>query len=202
MTSSDNGFFCGSHGYGSKVLPYEEATRVPLIIYDPRHKNSGKQLRCDALTGNIDFAPTILKLAGLPVPKNMDGANLMKLYDRSTASIHESLALINVWHESGPPATHAMAVLTKDMKYIYWGYAAEGFEVTEELYHLAKDPLEMANQASNPEYSAAMQQMRTAYDKHLAAWKTEAVPYHGYQPYGILFDRSVPWAEKEALLSK
>ena len=64
--TSDNGFFCGSHGYGSKVLPYEEASRVPLIIYDPRHPNSGKQLRCDALTGNIDFAPTILKLAGLP----------------------------------------------------------------------------------------------------------------------------------------
>ena len=26
--TSDNGFFCGSHGYGSKVLPYEESSRV------------------------------------------------------------------------------------------------------------------------------------------------------------------------------
>ena len=40
--TSDNGFFCGSHGYGSKVLPYEECTRVPMIIFDPRHSNSGK----------------------------------------------------------------------------------------------------------------------------------------------------------------
>ena len=24
--TSDNGFFCGSHGYGSKVLPYEESS--------------------------------------------------------------------------------------------------------------------------------------------------------------------------------
>ena len=33
--SSDNGFFNGSHGMGSKVLPYEEGSRVPLIIFDP-----------------------------------------------------------------------------------------------------------------------------------------------------------------------
>ena len=66
--TSDNGFFCGSHGYGSKVLPYEESSRVPLIMFDPRHSNSGKQLRCDALTGNVDL-PTILKLAGLPTPR-------------------------------------------------------------------------------------------------------------------------------------
>jgi arylsulfatase A-like enzyme len=200
--TSDNGFFCGSHGYGSKVLPYEEASRVPMIIYDPRHPNSEKKLRSDALTGNIDFAPTMLKLAGLPIPKNMDGADLMELYSKPQNSIHESLALINVYNESGPPATHAMAVVTKEMKYIYWGYAAEGFEGAEELYHLSKDPLELTNQASNPEYSSAMQQMRKTYDKHLAHWKAEAVPYNNYQPYGTIFDRSAPWAEKESLLSK
>ena len=38
--TSDNGFLCGSHGYGSKVLPYEEASRVPLLMFDPRHQNS------------------------------------------------------------------------------------------------------------------------------------------------------------------
>ena len=63
--TSDNGFLCGSHGYGSKVLPYEESVRVPMIIFDPRHVSAGKRLRSDALTGNIDIAPTILELAGL-----------------------------------------------------------------------------------------------------------------------------------------
>ncbi|MDF7806366.1 sulfatase [Pontiellaceae bacterium B12219] len=197
--TSDNGFFCGSHGYGSKVLPYEEATRVPMIIYDPRNPNSGKQLRSDALTGNIDFAPTILRLADLPIPENMDGADLMKLYTNPQASIHESLALINVW---GKAPTHALGVVTKDLKYIHWGYAADGFEVTEELYNLSNDPLEMVNQAGNPEYSAAMQRMQKAYDQHLSKWKAEAVPYNNYQPYGTLFDRNVEWSEKELLLTK
>ncbi|PHS04871.1 MAG: acetylglucosamine-6-sulfatase [Blastopirellula sp.] len=197
--TSDNGFFCGSHGYGSKVLPYEESTRVPMIIYDPRHSNSGKKLRCDALTGNIDFAPTMLKLAGLPVPGNMDGRDLMELYRNPEHSIHESLALINVW---GKAPTHAIGVVTKDMKYIHWGYAAKGFEPTEELYHLSKDPLELTNQSDNPEYVSAMQQMRQVYDKHLSKWQSEAVSYNNYQRYGTIFDRNATWSDKELLLAK
>ncbi len=196
--TSDNGFFCGSHGLGSKVLPYEESTRVPLIIYDPRKPEAGNGRRTDALTGNIDFAPTILKLAGLPVPENMDGADLMAVYENPQASIHDSLALINVW---GAKPTHALAVVTKELKYIHWGYAAEGFEVTEELYHLDKDGLELNNLAANPEYRTQLQQLRKAYDQHLEHWKTEAVPYNKYQPYGTIFDRTADWAEKELLLN-
>ena len=94
--TSDNGFLCGSHGYGSKVLPYEEASRVPLLMFDPRHSNSGKRLRCASLTGNVDFAPTILELAGLPAPANMDGRSLLKLYNDPKAETHYSLPLINV----------------------------------------------------------------------------------------------------------
>ncbi|MEP4079425.1 sulfatase [Haloferula sp.] len=197
--TSDNGFFCGSHGYGSKVLPYEESSRVPLIIYDPRSSNSGKKLRSEALTANIDFAPTILKIAGLPVPENVDGSDLMEVYGNPKAVIHESIALVNVW---GTKATHTMAVVTKDMKYLHWAYAASGFEVTEELYHLGKDPHELVNQADNPEFSPAMARMRKTYDKHLAHWKSEAVPFHKYQAYGTIFDRNGSWADKEALLGK
>jgi arylsulfatase A-like enzyme len=198
--TSDNGFFCGSHGLGSKVLPYEEATRVPMIIYDPRNPNSGKKLRSDALTGNIDFAPTMLTLAGLPILGNMDGADLMTLYNNPQGEIHESLLLMNVYNQSGPPITHFMGVVTKDMKYVYWGYAAEGFEETEELYHLDKDPMELTNQAGNPEYSSIIEQMRKTYDQQLDSWKTEGVSYNNYEPYGTLFDRNVDWVDKEPKL--
>ena len=191
--TSDNGFFCGSHGYGSKVLPYEESSRVPLIIYDPRHANSGKMIRSQALTANIDFAPTILKLAGLEIPDNMDGADLMKLYEQPQSSIHKSIALINVW---GKAPTHALGVVTKDMKYINWNYAGEGFEVTEELYHLSKDSLELKNQAKNPEYSSVLEKMRQVYDSHVNQWKKEAVSYNDYSRFGILFDRHVSWSDK------
>ncbi len=192
--TSDNGFLCGSHGYGSKVLPYEESTRVPLIVFDPRHANSGKHLRSGALTGNVDFAPTLLTLAGLPVPANMDGKNLMPLYDDPQAAIHASLPLINVW---GPKACHSLGVITKDFKYVYWHYGADDFTPVEELFHLARDPHELHNAALNPEQKPQLERMRGLYDAAVAAWKKEAVPYHNYQPFGTLFDRRIPWDEKK-----
>ena len=186
--TSDNGFLCGSHGYGSKVLPYEEASRVPLILYDPRHPNSGKQLRCGALTGNIDFAPTMLELAGLPIPANMDGKSLLPLYENPTRQIHEVLPLINVW---GPKEVHSLGVVTRDTKYIYWAYAEGDYAPAEELYHLAADSLELKNLAQSPEHSAALERMRRHYDQAVVNWKRDAVPYHNYQPFGSFFDRGV-----------
>jgi arylsulfatase A-like enzyme len=187
--TSDNGFLCGSHGYGSKVLPYEEASRVPLIMFDPRHSNSGRELRCDALTGNIDFAPTILTLADLPIPTQMDGKNLMTLYDDPAAEIHDSLPLINVW---GPQPVHSLAVVTKDSKYIYWPYDQGDFKPTEELYDLRSDRLELTNLVNVPTSAGKLNEMRTIYDQWVADWKQSAVPYHRYQPFAEFFQRSVP----------
>jgi len=197
--TSDNGFLCGSHGYGSKVLPYEEASRVPLVIYDPRHVNSGKQLRCDALTGNIDFAPTMLDLAGLEQPKNMDGRSLLPLYDNPKTKIHESLCLINVW---GPSEVHSLSVVTKDWKYIFWSYAESGFVETEELYDTANDSLELRNLAADKAKRDNLQAMRSIYDSAVETWKTDAVTYHHYRPFGTIFDRKIPWKEKRQLVVK
>jgi arylsulfatase A-like enzyme len=185
--TSDNGFLCGSHGYGSKVLPYEEASRVPLIVLDPRHDNSGKKLRCEALTGNVDFAPTILTLAGIDVPANMDGRNLMSLYDDPASTIHASLPLINVW---GPKQAHSLAVVTRDWKYIYWPYDQGDFEPTEELYDTKNDPLELTNVASVDSLAADLIRMRALYDSLVDDWKKSAVPYHNYKPFGDVFTRN------------
>ena len=187
--TSDNGFFCGSHGYGSKVLPYEEASKVPLILFDPRHPNSGKKLRSDSLTANLDLAPTILELAGLQAPEGMDGVSLLPLLDDPEATVRETAALINVW---GPKKVHSLAVVTKDHKYVYWPYEdGKTFKPTEELYHLAEDPHELENVVeSDPR---ALHDLRATYDRAVSAWRRDAAPYHGYAEYGDVFDRSVPW---------
>ncbi|VGO19661.1 sulfatase family protein [Pontiella sulfatireligans] len=195
--TSDNGFLCGSHGYGSKVLPYEESSRVPMIVYDPRHPNSGKGLCSFALTGNVDFAPTMLNLAGVPVPASMDGSNLMKLYDNPEAEIHNALPLINVW---GPKEAQSLAVVTKTHKYIYWYYGGEGFEPAEELYRIDKDRLELTNLAQQPEQKAVLEKMRKQYDGQLGRWQDQAVEYNRYDPFGVLFDRAQPWSKKAPLV--
>lgn len=197
--TSDNGFFCGSHGYGSKVLPYEESARVPLIMYDPRHQNSGRGYRTAALTGNIDFAPTMLELAGVPVPDSMDGRSLLPLYDDPNAEIREELQLINAW---GPIETQCLGVLTKDWKYIYWPYAGEEFKATEELYQVSKDRLEMVNRVQTNRSPEVLQDMRKRYDRAVMSWKTESVPYNRYDSYGDYYDRTIPWKRKAQNLPK
>lgn len=184
--TSDNGFLCGSHGYGSKVLPYEEASRVPLMIYDPRHECSGQRLRSEALTGNVDFAPTILDLAGLEIPDNIDGRSLLPLLDDPKAEIHTSLPLINVW---GPKPVHSLSVVTKDWKYIFWSYDEEDFEKTEELYDTTNDPLELKNLASVDAAEDDLKRMRRLYDAQVDRWKSSTVSYHGYSQYGTIFAR-------------
>jgi len=192
--TSDNGYFCGAHGYGSKVLPYEESSRAPLIIFDPRHKNSGRKLRSASLTGNIDFAPTILGLAGVPVPKGIDGTSLLPLLDDPAAEVRSSLQLINVW---GPDAANSLSVVTKDWKYVHWPWAAPGFEPTDELYQLDGDSLELENLAANPEHAPDLRKMQKLYDQSVASWKADAVPYNNYQPFAAFFDRSIPWDKKQ-----
>lgn len=197
--TSDNGFFCGAHGYGSKVLPYEEGSCVPLIVFDPRHANSGKGLRSDALTGNVDLGPTLLDLAGVKAPEGIDGKSLVPLYANPGAEVRKTLPLINVW---GPKAVHSLAVVTKSQKYVYWPWAAEKFVATEELYDMTGDRLEMVNLAKQEKHRQDLTAMRAHYDAYVKQWKAEAVPYHNYQPFGIFFDRSVPWEQKAKALRR
>ncbi|MDQ8207390.1 sulfatase [Coraliomargarita sp. SDUM461003] len=191
--TSDNGFLCGAHGYGSKVLPLEESSRAPLMIYDPR-SGSGHGKRSGALTGNIDFAPTILELAGLPVPENMDGVSLLPLLNEPGGDVRESLALMNLF---GDQPTQSLTMVTKDWKYTYWWYGDKSMQPVEELFHLSKDPGEMTNLASNPEASQMLEAMRAKYDRQLGHWEDEGVSYNHYAQYTGIFDRSVPWHEKK-----
>jgi len=195
--TSDNGYICGSHGYGSKVLPMEESSRVPLIVYAPGSPFAGKQVRCDRLTGNIDMAATILELAGLEIPSQMDGKSLLGLLEQPREGGHDQLAFINVY---GPLATHSLSCFTRQYKYTYWWYGDETMEPVEELFDTIRDPLELVNLATQPARSKTLESMRQRYDEELAAWKKQAVAYNDYQRYGTLFDRTTALADKAELM--
>ncbi len=62
--TSDNGYFWGEKQLIDKRFPYEEATRIPLIVrYPAKIKNPGRT--SGELALSIDMAPTLLDLAGL-----------------------------------------------------------------------------------------------------------------------------------------
>ena len=193
--TSDNGFFNGAHGYGSKVLPYEESARAPMIIYDPRQKfKTGK--RTSAITGNIDVAPTILQLAGLEVPENIDGKSLLPLMKNPEMQLRQHMAIFNFW---GAKETFSMAVIKEQMKYIYWYFDSDEMDPAEELYDLSADPLELQNVASEQSQRQCLDDMRAAYDQYIKQIDSES-ERAVYKKYSVLFDRHLEWSKKKAAL--
>ena len=75
--TSDNGFFLGDHGWYDKRFMYEESLRIPFLVRYPRQARPGTVEK--RLVVNVDFAPTLLELAGVPVPADMQGKSLVPL---------------------------------------------------------------------------------------------------------------------------
>ena len=194
--TSDNGYNAGSHGFGDKVIPYEEGSKSPLIIYDPRRPAAHAGKTCPAITANVDMAATILALAGVTAPAGIDGFDLNPLLTAPTRKVRDSLPLFNFW---GIASAQSMAVVTTDWKYIYWYYAGDGMNPSEELFNLRSDPFEMNNVAADPEHAARLAQMRKLYDQEFNAVDRHVIKGHGYERYPILFNRNLPWSKKAKL---
>ncbi|VGO19230.1 sulfatase family protein [Pontiella sulfatireligans] len=195
--SSDNGYSEGVHGFSGKCLPYEEPSRSPMIIYDPRRPGNGA--RTPAVTAGIDVAPTLLDLAGLPIPANMDGKSLLPLLENKEPRVREFLPLMQLF---GSAPTLSLAVVSEDWKYIYWAYEDDGMEAVEELFLNSKDPREMTNLAADPESRQQLEEMRSAYDAQLVHWKGNALNYNDYAQYADVFNREIEWDAKKDLYHK
>lgn len=79
--SSDHGTMLGSHGHHNKQQPWEESINVPLVMRPPRGMvtDASRGSRSDLLIGVLDYAPTLLGLLGVPVPRAMEGRDLSGL---------------------------------------------------------------------------------------------------------------------------
>ena len=82
---SDNGYFLGDRGLADKWFMYEESIRVPCIVCDPRLPPQRRGRQHDAMVLNVDIAPTMLEMAGLPIPKGMQGRSLTPLLREAKA---------------------------------------------------------------------------------------------------------------------
>ncbi len=195
--TSDNGYNSDSHGFGDKVIPYEEGSKAPLLIYDPRLPQEHAGQVCESITANVDMAATIFALSGVHAPEGIDGKSLIPLLTNPTSQVREFLPLFNFW---GTRSAQSLAVVTPEWKYIYWYYGGNGMRPTDELFHLGSDRIEMENVASHPEYSEQLAILQRHYDNELAHIKSKGVTGHGYESYPVLFDRSLSWAQRESLL--
>jgi len=84
LLTSDHGYHLGQFGMPwDKRLPYEFDIRVPFWISGP-NISAGQTIDTPIL--NIDIAPTLLDIAGLPAEPNMDGLSFLSLVRNSSSS--------------------------------------------------------------------------------------------------------------------
>ena len=115
--------------------------RVPLIISDPRLPKDRVGVTVDAMALNVDVAPTMLDLAGVSVPKAMQGRSLKPLLEGKVTEDWRTEVFYE--HHRVPDRIPPVeAVRTERCKYIRW---IEPNPITEEFYDLQSDPLEEHN---------------------------------------------------------
>lgn len=169
--SSDQGYFVGEHGLRDKRSAYEECIRVPLLVRYPRMTRAGTVN--DAMTLNIDLAPTLLDLAGARIPKEMQGRSWRPLLQGQTDDWRNSF-LYEYFFECDHPATPTtVAVRTADAKIIQYPHHPQWIE----LYDLSRDPYEMTNLADDPKAKDLLTRMQAEYQRQYAAVQYTIPPY-------------------------
>lgn len=133
---SDHGDALGDNEMIYKWFMYDSMTRVPMLLWGPGYFSRS---RPDAMVEYFDTGPTILELAGVEIPPDIEGRSFLPLLkgDRSFAGKEY------VFCEE----KHIVMVRGRDWKLVYYNQKPYG-----ELYDLAADPHESVNLWDDPEY--------------------------------------------------
>jgi arylsulfatase A-like enzyme len=152
--TSDNGYFLGERGYADKWLMYEPSIRVPLVVFDPRAPRESRGLVKRDLVLNIDLGPTLMDLAGIAVPRQVQGRSLRPLLGRGTPAWRSEIFCEELWDH--PEIPRSECVRTERWKYIQY----PGHPEYVELFDLAADPDEKRNLAGDPGHARVLTELR------------------------------------------
>lgn len=152
--ASDQGFYMGEHGWFDKRFMYEESFRTPFIMKYPGVIQPGSSV--DKLIMNIDFAPTILDIAGVKTPKDMQGQSFLPVLKNKEYKWRDAV----YYHYYEYPEPHHVAphfgVRTSRYKLIRFYGPADFWE----FYDLQNDPHEMKNLYNKKEYKKIIDQLK------------------------------------------
>lgn len=170
----DNTIIClwGDHGYKlgdyqalAKHGDFELDTRVPLIMRVPGLTDSGA--RTDALVETVDMMPTLLDLAGLPTPADVEGTSFAPLL-RNPRQPWKSAAFSRWRRIVGGEPLMGDSVRTRRYRYTEWVSEKSGEVRLRELYDHRVDALEMNNIVADPAHA---DQVRRLSALRKAGWR-------------------------------
>ena len=162
--TSDNGFYFGEHTLGDKRSAYEESLRVPLLVRCPLLGAAAKGKLIDQMALNIDLAPTLLDLAGVKIPDEMQGASWRPLLEGKQPPWRQSF-FYEYFYERPYAIPTLLAVRTAEAKLIRY----PGHDDWTELFDLKTDPYETKNLAGDPAAKDLLAKMQAEFDSQQGA---------------------------------
>ena len=125
----------GGRGQGMVGWPtYWELSSIPFVWRVPGLDPG----RLPAFAHPADIAPTLLSLAGVPVPERMKAADLSPVLRGERDSVRDMA--ISSWSKRDWSVHRPSVIRTDEWALVYWRVG-----VKPELYHLPTDPLEQTD---------------------------------------------------------
>ena len=160
--TSDHGDMLGDHHMAAKSTFLEGSAHIPLLIRPPQKTWDTKPMagrKVDSLVDLADILPTILNIAGVPVPEDHDGIDLMTLMDKTADRDFY-----------GACSDAFFCLIQNEFKYTW---ARAGGE--ELLFNLKQDPMEQHNLAGSQGAASVLEAMRSALIQRMAAHDSPCV---------------------------
>ena len=155
VVTSDQGFYLGDHGFFDKRFIYEESLRMPFMVKYPERIKAGS-VNEDIIT-NIDFAPTLLELAGITTTQKMQGTSFVPVLEGNTPKDWQDAMYYHYyefpfWHHVQPH----YGIRTQKYTLAHFYYNIDVWE----LYDLEKDPNQMNNIYNDPNYTSTITELK------------------------------------------
>ncbi len=163
LLTGDHGEMLFDHKGFAKATPFRGSAGVPFMIRPPVRdviQNEGMERTLPCINRShavslTDLMPTLLDIANIEIPADLDGKSLLPCLEGSEAVVHETL----------PTVFNDNYGIT-DGKYNYCWFGDNGLEM---LFDHDEDPREERDLSELPEYQEHRTRLRKALHDHLAA---------------------------------
>lgn len=181
--TADHGDGNAAHHWNQKMVLYEEAVRVPLIVSWPGHTMPGKVDDTHLVSMGLDLLPTFADYAGVKIPPELSGRSVRPLAEQTPAAqaadAKDFFVVSEVDYKGlipDEPLAHGHLLRTSGFTYIIYSAGKN----PEQLFDIRVDPGQTKNLVRNSDYQTVLKEhrqlLRGWIDRTKSPFPVERIP--------------------------